>query len=102
MQQEPSARSFSHAELAEILIKHLDIHDGLWGVYIEFGFAAANVPVANEEEKGVFPASMAVVRTIGIQPFEGANNLTVDAAKVNPGRRTKARKSTSKTGKSRS
>ena len=75
--------TFEHTELAEILIKQLDIHEGLWGVYIEFGFGAANVG-NSPDPKTVMPAGLSFVNKIGIQKFDAPNNLTVDAAQVNP------------------
>jgi hypothetical protein len=83
---------FEHTELAEILIKQLGVHDGLWGVYIEFGFGAANVPTT-PDAKTITPAGLNFVNKIGIQKFDTPNNLTVDAAHVNPiqsGKRTTA------------
>ncbi len=74
---------FDHAELAEILVKKLEIHDGLWGIYVEFGLRAANVPTS-PDGKSALPAAINFVQKIGIQRFEGPNNLTVDAAQVNP------------------
>jgi hypothetical protein len=83
---EVKSYTFDHNELAEILIKKLDIHDGLWGVYIEFGFGAANI-AAPPEAKTVTPAALSLVNKIGIQRFDAPNNLTVDAAQVNPAKR---------------
>jgi hypothetical protein len=88
---EVKSYTFDHNELAEILIKKLDIHEGLWGVYIEFGFSAANVG-APPDAKTVTPAALSLVNKIGIQRFDAPNNLTVDAAQVNPAKRTKALK----------
>jgi hypothetical protein len=84
--------TFSHTELAEILIKRLDLHDGLWGVYFEFSFLASNVPVP-PDGKSVLPASLSFVQKVGLQRFPAANNLTVDAAKVNPSMPTKKKNS---------
>jgi hypothetical protein len=75
--------TFEHAELAEILIKSLDIHEGLWGIYIEFGFAAANLP-AGPDGKTILPGSINIVKKIGIQKFEEPTSLSVDAAQINP------------------
>lgn len=75
--------TFSHTELAETLIKKLDIHDGLWGVYVEFNFTAANLPTG-PDPKTMLPASINFVSKIGIQRFDVQTNLTVDAAQVNP------------------
>jgi hypothetical protein len=75
--------TFEHTELAEMLIKQLDIHEGLWGVYIEFGFGAANVG-STPDPKTVTPAAISFVNKIGIQRFDAPNNLSVDATQVNP------------------
>jgi len=74
---------FGHAELAEILVKKLDIHEGLWGVAIEFSFTATNVPTS-PDPKAVTPATISFVNKIGLQRFDASTNLTVDAAQVNP------------------
>jgi hypothetical protein len=74
---------FSHAELAELLIKRLDLHDGLWGVYLEFGLIGANVPLPPDGEQ-FMPAAVCTVNKIGLQRFDKSSNLTVDAAVVNP------------------
>jgi len=80
---EASQIMFSHQEVAEALIKRQDIHEGLWGLYVEFGLAAANL--ANPTDpKSLVPAAISMVQRIGIQRFPEANNLTVDAAKINP------------------
>lgn len=83
----PTSREyvFSYRELAEVLVKKADVHEGLWGVVIRFGFGATNVntsEVAGEEV--LMPAALASVKEIGIQRFDKPNNLTVDAAQVNP------------------
>jgi len=75
--------AFSYTEIAETLVKKLDLHEGLWGVYIEFNFAAANV-AAGPDGKSLAPAAIAAIKSIGIQRFDAPNNLTVDAAIVNP------------------
>jgi len=75
--------TFTHVELAEVLIKQLDIHEGIWGVAIEFNFFATNVPLP-PDGKTIMPAGVNVVNKIGLQRFETANNFTVDATKANP------------------
>jgi hypothetical protein len=85
--------SFSHKEVAEALLKRQDIHEGLWGIYIEFGFGAANIG-QGPSDPNLLPAAIIPVTKIGIQKFAEANNLTVDAAEVNP-----LTKKTNKTGK---
>ncbi len=64
-------------------MKQLDIHEGLWGIYLEFGIMGANIPTS-PDGKTVVPAAIDIVQKIGIQRFDSPNNLTVDAAQVNP------------------
>jgi hypothetical protein len=79
--------AFAHKELAEILVKNLDIHEGFWGVYFELGLGGANVPTT-PDQKILTPAAIALIQKVGIQRFDTENNLTVDAAKVNPAKST--------------
>jgi hypothetical protein len=80
---EPKNYVFDHTELAEILVKHANVHEGFWGVYLEFGLAGANVPTT-PDGKTFTPAAITFVNKIGIQRFDIPSNLTVDAAQVNP------------------
>jgi hypothetical protein len=66
----------------EALIRYNDLHEGLWGLYIEFGLAAANV--GSEPGGDLLPTAIIPVKKIGLQRFNEANNLTVDAAEANP------------------
>jgi len=84
--------TFSHTELAEVLIKQLDIHEGLWGIYLEFSLVAANAPTP-PEGKNILPAAINFVNKIGIQRFPEPTNLSVDAALVNPVVKTKKTRS---------
>ena len=74
--------TYSHREIAEQLVKLADIHEGLWGLYIEFGLAGANM--VNAADNTTTPAAIVPVLRIGIQRFPEANSMTVDAAVVNP------------------
>ena len=76
--------SFTYPEIAEALIKQQGIHEGLWGVFLDFGLEAANVRPPDGSEGGFFPAAIVPVQRIGIQRFRDGNYLTVDAAVVNP------------------
>ncbi len=77
-------RTYTHRQLAEILVKDQGIHEGLWGLYVEFGIAGTNL--ANPKDGTVNPAAIVPVIRIGIQPFREASSMTVDAAEVNPAR----------------
>ena len=73
---------FDYKEVAEALIRKHNIREGLWGLYFEFGFGAANL--GDDASKVLTPTAIVSVRKLGLQRFPEENNLTVDAAKVNP------------------
>jgi hypothetical protein len=74
--------TFSHKEVAEALIRYHDIHEGLWGLYVEFGLAGANIaPVQGGD---LNPAAIIPILKLGLQRYPSPNNLTADAAVVNP------------------
>ncbi len=79
--------TFDHRELAEILIKKQEIHEGFWAIYIEFGLGAANINQPTSDE--LVPAAIVPVKKIGIHRHDTPNNLTVDASVVNPGKKLK-------------
>ena len=81
---ETSQINFSYQEIVEALVKEQGIHEGIWGIYIEFGISAANIGTAPNETNNVVPAAIVPVLKIGIHRFAEPNNLTVDAAVVNP------------------
>ena len=71
----------SHKGLVEVLLKHHDIHDGIWGLYVKFGRGASNV---GENEQNFQPAAIIPVLEIGLQQYDKETNLSVNAARVNP------------------
>ena len=73
--------TFSYKELAEVLVKKQDIHEGIWGLYVRFGINAANIGQNDDELK---PSAIIPILELGLQKFEKENNLSVDAAKINP------------------
>ena len=83
---ETKSLTFTYKEVVEALIRYNELHEGLWGLYIEFGFAAANM---GEGPENILPTAIIPVKKIGIQRFNEANNLTVDAAEANPSKRAK-------------
>ncbi len=78
---------FTYREVAEQLVKSVDIQEGYWGVYFEFGLKAANVGGPDD----LIPAAVLPVLKVGIQRFDEPNNLTVDAKEVNPSRKKPAK-----------
>lgn len=75
--------TFTHQEIAELLVKQQDLHEGLWGLYIEFGIAGANIS-QGPGDGNLLPAAVVPVVRIGIQRFDKPNSLTVDAAQTKP------------------
>jgi hypothetical protein len=78
---EPTQLKFSHKEVATALIKAQGIHNGIWGLYINFGLRGMNV---GGGEGDLQPTALVPILAIGLQQFPTVNNLSVDAAIVNP------------------
>ncbi len=74
--------TFSHREIVEMLIKNQNIHDGHWGIIVEFGLGAGQFP-APPQGKPV-PGAIVTIVKIGIQRSEQPTSETVNAAEVNP------------------
>jgi hypothetical protein len=72
---------FTHKEVVEALVKEQDIHEGLWGLVVEFGLAAVNTGASDDE---LFPTAIIPLNKIGISKVDKLTNLSVDAAVVNP------------------
>jgi hypothetical protein len=73
---------FTYREVAEALVKQAGIHEGNWALVIRFGLVATNVPTSHEPLYA--PAAIIPVQQIGLIRQDELNNLTVDAAIVNP------------------
>lgn len=73
--------NYSFKELAALMVKDQNKHEGYWGVYVRFGIAAANTGLSDTDLR---PSAIVPILEIGLQRFEELNNLSVDAAKVNP------------------
>ena len=83
---------FTHREVAEAFIRYHGIHEGLWGLYVEFGLAAANINTTPPPNADIVPAAIVPILKLGIQRFDTPNSLTADAAKVNPVRKRAPKK----------
>jgi hypothetical protein len=75
--------TFTYRELAEILVRQQDQHEGHWGVFFEFAIAGGMVPFPPGSDS-IVPAAIVPINKIGIQRFDDSNAFTVDAAVVNP------------------
>jgi hypothetical protein len=72
---------FTYKEVVTALLKEQNIHEGMWTLFVRFGLNAANLGPNDDELR---PAAIIPLLEIGLQKGEKENNVTVDAAKVNP------------------
>jgi len=77
---------FTHKELATLLVKSQNIHEGWWGIFVKFGIQAANV---GKSPSDLLPAAIVPILEIGLQKFDKETNLSVNAAEVNPAKTKK-------------
>ena len=87
--------TFTHKEVAEALIRYNDIHEGLWGLYVEFGLAGANLSL--QPEGDLNPAAVVPIIKLGLTRVKELNNLSADASAVNPAAKPASKKRSSKT-----
>ena len=73
--------SFSLRQITEILIKHENIHEGLYNLSLNFKIAVGAVGPAQDS---VYPGAMIGVAGVGILKVEKETEQTVDAAINNP------------------
>jgi hypothetical protein len=80
---EPTQFAFSWTELAELLIKKQDIHEGKWMVALEFQI---NIGLMGLSPPAGLPGVMAVCKSVQLAKAQehSPQNLIVDAAVVNP------------------
>lgn len=77
--------TLTHKEVTLALIKHQNIHEGIWQLYVEFGISVGNIPVADEkQELRVCPAAIVPITKIGLMKVDKQTPLALDASKVNP------------------
>lgn len=82
----------THKELLELLIKHNNVHEGLWALMIGMQIGTGNFGPTPELSQ---PGIMATVNQIGMQRLmpgttQAPGSLVLDAAKVNPKKRNKS------------
>jgi hypothetical protein len=78
---EPENITFEYKEIVQALVKHQGIHEGIWGLTIQFGLQVSNIKVG---EKELVPGLIIPLVKMGIQKLDKVTPLSVDAAKVNP------------------
>ena len=83
-------------EVVAAMVRHADIHEGIWQLFVEFGITAANMgfrdpndpdaPTGPEDgpPSYILPTAMIPIKQIGIIPKTHLSNISVDASVVNP------------------
>jgi hypothetical protein len=80
---EPRQIAFSYTEIAELMVKQQNIHEGLWSIFLEFGIGAAHT--STTPHGTAVPTAIVPVQQMGlIRADEEIPGITVDAAVVNP------------------
>jgi hypothetical protein len=80
---EANQYTFTHQELVELMVKVAGVHEGKWTLAVQFIFTATS---GGEDADSIVPGAFAGIAQLGIQraPVDAINNLTVDAAVINP------------------
>lgn len=81
--------SLEHRDLAEILVKHHNLHEGLYDLAFEFQIAVGAIGPSPES---VLPGAMIGIKGVGLMKADKEGPQTVDAAKVNPMKKTTRKK----------
>lgn len=68
-------------EVVELLIKKENLHEGIWGLSVEFRLGAASTGPSENE---LYPTGVCAVAKLGLQRVNAENNMSLDATKVNP------------------
>lgn len=91
LSQQPTV-SLSLLEIAELLVKHKDFHEGLYNLAFEFQIGVGSF---GPDPDSAMPGAMFGIKSIGITKTEIAGPGTVDAAKINPVKTPNKRRATS-------
>lgn len=88
-QQAPGTAKFTLRALAVALVKAADLHDGHWMPAFEFANSATNMRFQPSPGAPALltPAAVSFITGVRLVRLEEPNDLTVDAAEVNPERR---------------
>lgn len=95
----PDLYTFSFKEVAELMLRDVDMKEGLWGIYVKFGIQAASAGPGPEELK---PTAIVPILELGLQRMKEPSNLTVDAKDVagkGPAKKATSRRPAAKTAK---
>lgn len=82
-QTEPPPELISLNEIAELLVRHMGKHEGLWELTFEVQVAIGKV---GPNPDSVLPGAAMGVSKIGLMRTDSLGPFTIDAARVNPPR----------------
>ena len=77
-------------EVAELLVKQYDLHEGLYDLLLEYQFAFGNFGPTPTQ---ITPGAMIGLARLGLTRVDRLGPLTVDAGQVNPISKVRGRKS---------
>mgnify|MGYP001579455504 FL=1 len=72
--------NYTMKDLAAALVQASDVHEGIWRVGFKFELRAANVNMGGQQ----LPAAFLPIVQVDITRVEVLDDLSVDAAQVNP------------------
>ena len=72
---------FTQKELAEILVKQQELHQGIWAVSYNLVLGATNL---GPNLIDVVPAAIVQIMNVGLKKVDSVSAVSVDAAVVNP------------------
>lgn len=75
-------------EVAELLVRHYDLHEGLFDLLLEYQFAFGNFGPSPAQ---ITPGAMIGLAKLGLTRVDKVGPLTVDAAQVNPTAKVRTR-----------
>lgn len=85
----PARELLSLSDLTKLLVKHYDIHEGLFDLSIEFQIGIGAVGPSPD---AIVPGAMIGVQRVGLIPSTVVGPSTIDAAAVNPAKKTRKKK----------
>jgi hypothetical protein len=69
-------------EVGALLIKHYDLHEGLWDVAVEIQVAVGQLAMPTDQS--ALPGAMFRISKVGLTHAPQVSQLTVNAAEINP------------------
>lgn len=86
----PVDAPLSMRDLAGVLVKHYDLHEGHFDLLVEFQIGMGAV---GPDPTSLTPGAMIGVSRIGLMPSKSDGPTTVDATIVNPAKKTRKKTS---------